>query len=106
MAARKLNSYDQHTKELSRPPVRRRDALPPSDNPITAFREELRMNEEQFADYVRVTVSTVKNWSRHEERRTTPNGPTLQRILRLARENRYPLYLRDIWAFYGIDPEA
>lgn len=54
---------------------------------IYHFRVFLDLTQTQFADLMRVTISTVQKW---EYGQNTPTGPALGLLERLAEDHDYP----------------
>lgn len=83
-------------------PVKRLNAAPPNPNPIRRFREELRLTQAEFAELWGVTHESLRY---HEgqtgTRLSRPRGPALVALLRLAKENKYPLAATEIYEFYA-----
>jgi len=77
------------------PIVVRPDSNPPHQNPIRAFREELRLTREEFSKLLGVTVMTVRTWETPNLSR--PKGSKAIELVDLARRNAYPLTLDDIY---------
>lgn len=90
---------DAATKEgRLKKPVKRPDQNPPHPNPIRAFREELRLEREEFGELMNVPVQTLRVWERTENAYVPRYGP-LTRLIELARKNEYPLYWKDIMSY-------
>lgn len=76
-------------------PNERRDAAPPHPNPIRRFREELRLNRQEFADLLEENVDTLRVWEGTTG--TKPRGEKAMKIVSLAELNDYPLTMDDIF---------
>ena len=75
-------------------PNERPDAIPPHDNVIRRFREELRMDRPEFADLVGAKIDTLRVW---EGGSSKPRGPAALKIIEIAERNEYPLNISDIF---------
>lgn len=73
----------------------RPDSVPPHQNVIRRFREELRMDRREFADLLEVNVDTLRVWE--TEGKSKPRGPAALRIVEVAKRNDYPLDITDIF---------
>ncbi len=76
-------------------PLVRPDSKAPHPNPVRAFREELRLNRDEFATLVGIKLETERAWEQ-ERRPVMPTGPRLTKLLACARRNFYPLGLKEI----------
>lgn len=80
------------------PPAVRPDKKPLSDSPIRRFREELHLSREELGAQVGVSLETVKKWEA-EFGSSCPGASTLLSLLKLARKNKYPLLVSEIWDY-------
>lgn len=76
-------------------PNERKDAIPPNENVIRRFREELRMSRPTFADLLEVNVDTLRVWE--TDGRSRPRAEAALKIITIAKRNDYPLRLDDIF---------
>lgn len=76
------------------PPNERPDAVPLHENAIRRFREELRMDRQQFADLVEANIDTLRVW---EAGKSLPRAPAALKIIQIASRNDYPLAITDIF---------
>ena len=79
------------------PPTMRKHSAPLHENPVRRFREELRLNRNNFADILQISPSTLRVWEAPDSSR--PEGKRLVRLLDMAMENNYPLDVDEI--YYG-----
>lgn len=75
-------------------PNARPDALPPHNNPIRRFREELRMDRPDFSILLDVNIDTLRVW---EAGKSKPRGESALKIISIATRNDYPLSITDIF---------
>lgn len=59
---------------------------------VKAIRERLGLSQEGFADYLDVSVATIRNW---EQGRRIPRGPA-RRLLELSRDRPGMLFNRPL----------
>jgi len=81
------------------PPVLRPDSGPLHDNPIRRFREELRLEREQFCRLLNnLPVATLRGWEEPFESRHyhAPRSHHIDQLVALAQRNRYPLFAETI----------
>jgi len=76
-------------------PTIRPDSLPPHDNVIRRFREELRMDRPTFADLLEVNVDTLRVWE--TAGKSCPRGPAALKIVSFADRNDYPMTIEEIF---------
>lgn len=76
-------------------PNERPDAIPPHQNVIRRFREELRMDRIKFAELLEVNVDTLRVWE--TEGKSKPRAQAALRIIEVAQRNDYPLDIKDIF---------
>lgn len=74
-------------------PSQRPDSAPIHPNRIRAFREELRLDREQFCTLIGAAVDTERGW---ESGASIPKGAAALKIFNLAQKNFYPLTMEDI----------
>lgn len=81
---------------MSKPygPSERTDSVPPHDNVIRRFREELRMDRKQFAELIEANIDTLRVW---EASKSFPRPQSAIRIIEVAERNDYPLQLGDLY---------
>jgi DNA-binding transcriptional regulator YiaG len=94
----KIETILKRTDDESLPPIVRPDSAPISDNPIRAFRDELRLTAGQFALAAGVTIHSIRIW---ETNRSVLRYEAAQKLVDLAERNFYPLTLDDL---YGVKP--
>ena len=75
-------------------PSERPDAIPPHQNAIRRFREELRMDRNEFADLLDVKLDTLRVW---EAGKSKPRGPAAIKIVEAAGRNDYPMSMVDLF---------
>jgi DNA-binding XRE family transcriptional regulator len=75
-------------------PNARRDALPPHQNAIRRFREELRMDRPDFSELLDINIDTLRVW---EAGKSKPRGEAALKIIAFAERNNYPLTITDIF---------
>ena len=76
-------------------PSTRPDSAPPHTNPIRRFREELRLNRQEFADLLEENVESLRVWE--TDGKSKPRPDRALKIVALAERNDYPLELEDIY---------
>jgi len=75
-------------------PNERPDATPLHNNAIRRFREELRMDRQQFASLVEANIDTLRVW---EGGKSLPRARAALKIIEIASRNDYPLDITDIF---------
>ena len=76
-------------------PNERADAKPPHHNVIRRFREELRMDRNEFADLLAVNVDTLRVWE--TDGKSRPRGRAALKIVEYAKRNEYPMSVEEIF---------
>jgi DNA-binding XRE family transcriptional regulator len=76
-------------------PTSRPDAAPLHPNVIRRFREELRLNRQQFAQLLDEKIDTLRVWEGGTGAK--PRGEKAVKIVELANRNNYPLTITDIF---------
>jgi DNA-binding XRE family transcriptional regulator len=101
-----LNVIDEETlcDYAMVPPVKRPSAAKPSSNPIARFREELRLTVREFAKLVGVPFETARSWERAGPKGFMPVYRTTMRMIGIARKNKYPLLLAEIYEHHDREP--
>ena len=75
-------------------PNERPDAVPPHTNVIRRFREELRMDRQEFAELIDANIDTLRVW---EADKSKPRAPAAMKIIEVASRNDYPLTMEDLF---------
>jgi hypothetical protein len=81
------------------PPALRPDGGPLHENPVRRFREELRLEREQFCRLLNdLPVATLRGWeepfdSKHYH---APRSYHVDMLVALAQRNRYPLFMEHV----------
>jgi DNA-binding transcriptional regulator YiaG len=92
------------------PPVKRPSGAKPDENPIRRFRNELGLTVPEFAELIGVPFETARSWERASKKGFVPIHRTMMRMINIARKNKYPLLIADIYAYnnksHGRKPDA
>lgn len=75
-------------------PNERPDAIPPHQNVIRRFREELRMDRKEFAELIDANIDTLRVW---EASKSQPRAPAALKIIEIAKRNEYPMTVEEIF---------
>jgi len=76
-------------------PTIRPDSKAPHPNVIRRFREELRLDRNEFAELLDCNTDTLRVWE--GTKGAKPRGEAALPIIALAKKNKYPLTITDIF---------